>query len=62
MEKTTENAGWDIPDSKSLPPSSETCLLGADARHHELGSELDITEARVDTLEQLLLAMQTMNV
>ena len=53
MEKTTEIVGLSIPDSK--PPSSETCLLGADVRHHELGSELDITETRVDTLEQLLL-------
>ena len=51
---TTEIAGWDIPDSKSPPPSSGTCLLGADVRHHELCSVLDITEARVDTLAQLL--------
>ena len=52
---TTEIVGWDIPDFKSPPPSSETCLLGADVRHHEQGSELDIMETRVDTLEQLLL-------
>ena len=53
--KTIETAGWDISDSKSPPPSNEACLLGADVRHHKQGSELDITETRVDTLEQLLL-------
>ena len=52
---TTEIAGWGIPGSKSHPLPSGTCLLGADVRHHELGSELGITETRVDTVEQLLL-------
>ena len=54
-EKPTDIAGWDITDSKSLPPSNETCLLGADVRYHKQGSELAITETRVDTLEQPLL-------
>ena len=48
-------AGWGIPDSKSPKPSSETCLLGADVRHREHGSELDITETRVGALDELLL-------
>ena len=53
--KTIKLAGWDIPDSKSPTPSSETCLLGADVGHVEHGSELDIIETRLDTLEQLFL-------
>ena len=53
--KTTKTAGWGIPDPKSPPPPSDTCFFGADVRHREHGSELDITEAILDTLEQLLL-------
>ena len=43
--------GWDIPDSTSPFPSSNTCLLGAGVRHREHGPELDMTETRIDTLE-----------
>ena len=53
--ETIDLAGWDIPDSKSPKPSDNTCLLGADVRHDKDGSVLDITETRVDTLEQLIL-------
>ena len=53
--ETVDLAGWDIPNSKSPKPSSNTCLLGADVRHDKDGSVLDITETRVDTLEQLIL-------
>ena len=53
--ETIDLAGWDIPDSKSPKPSDNTCLLGADIRHDAEGSVIDITEARVDTLEQLIM-------
>ena len=55
LMKTTEISGWDVPDSKPPLPLSDTCLLGADVRHREHGSELDLTEAILDTLEQLLI-------
>ena len=53
--ETIDLAGWDIPNSKSPKPSNNTCLLGADVRHDGDASVLDITETRVDTLEQLIM-------
>ena len=53
--KTIEMVGWDIPDSKSPLPSSDTCLLGPGFRHRGHGSELDVAGTRVDTLEHMLM-------